>query len=214
MAPLLGCFLWFFMQIKVLCMDIIGIYYDNLNQELLYLHFPRSARCRSGVWCSLHTRMCGESLCKLAPSVEAFPTCTCPAKYHQNKPNKKKDMQPNAALQNCRSPEGATAAICNARSDSGILSLPRYLSPYLIWAIYIWATGHFYFCSECGVCRDPNIWLIFMTINVWISDFGNDLVNCIMWSFIGYRVQINKLRLLPTSVAVKLIYFVYLHLRG
>lgn len=30
------------MQMKVICMDIIGIYYNILNQELPHLHFPRS----------------------------------------------------------------------------------------------------------------------------------------------------------------------------
>lgn len=39
---LLRRFPWFVMQMKVICMDIIGIYYNNLNQELLHLHFPRS----------------------------------------------------------------------------------------------------------------------------------------------------------------------------
>lgn len=39
---LLRRFPWFVMQMKVMCMDIIGIYSNNLNQELLHLHFPRS----------------------------------------------------------------------------------------------------------------------------------------------------------------------------
>lgn len=33
---------WFLMQMKVICMHDIGIYYNNLHQELLHLHFPRS----------------------------------------------------------------------------------------------------------------------------------------------------------------------------
>ena len=96
------------MQIPVICTDVIAIYYSSLNQQLLYLHFPRS-EWEEVLFDVVCIHECVFGLCKLAPSVDVVPPCIpSRARVHPNSLAKEtitacvnKDMHPYASLQRC-----------------------------------------------------------------------------------------------------------------